>query len=104
MGNLLAKNFCVLVTGQKQRLVLYVFQVALIKGCVSYDPQRCTADAEMKVPSVEKPELTDVVPFKPGGQNTATHAFERCQEFFFILISTFPVHSPLPFPNPLPTF
>ena len=58
MGNLLAKNFCVLVTGQKQRLVLYVFQVALIKGCVSYDPQRCTADAEMKVPSVEKSELT----------------------------------------------
>ena len=59
----------------------------------------------MKVPSVEKPELTDVVPFKPGvGQNIATHAFERCQELFLIIISTFPVHSPLLFPNPLPTF
>ena len=36
-----------------------------------------TVDAEIKVPSFENPELTNVLPFiKPEvGQNTSTHAF-----------------------------
>ena len=54
---------------------------------VFHDPHWATEDAEIKVPSVENPELTNVLPaLKPGvGQNIATHASPT---------STFPVHSP----------
>ena len=53
-----------------------------------------TADAESKVPSVENPELTDVLPSKPGvGQNTAVYA-SPIRNFFLVLISTLPVHPP----------
>ena len=42
-----------------------------------------TVDTEIKVPTVENPELTDDVPLKPGaGQNIYNHAcFAHCPEF-----------------------
>ena len=44
-----------------------------------------------KVPSVENPELTDVLSFKPGaGQNTAKHALPTARNLFLVLVSTFP--------------
>ena len=57
-----------------------------------WSPQWGTADAEIKVPSVENSELPKVLPLKPGvGQNIAMHASSTAMNFF--LISTFPVHS-----------
>ena len=39
--------------------------------------------------------LTSVLPLKPGvGQNIATRALSTAMNFFLVLISTFPVHSP----------
>ena len=50
---------------------------------------------EIKVPTVENPELTDDVPLKPGvGQNITMHALPTAWNFFPVLISAFPVHSP----------
>ena len=61
-------------------------------------------DAEIEVSSVENPEMTDVLPLNPGvGQNIATHASLIARNFFLVLISTFLVHSPSFFPNPVPT-
>ena len=43
----------------------------------------------MKVPSVENPELTNVLHLKPGvGQNIATHASPTTMNLFLVLIST----------------
>ena len=52
-------------------------------------------DAEIKVASVENPELTDVLPaLKPGvGRNIATHASPQAKNFLLVLIFTFLVHS-----------
>ena len=48
-----------------------------------------------KVPSVENPEMTDVLSFKPGaGQNIAKHALPTAKNLFLVLISDFQVHSP----------
>ena len=59
------------------------------------DPQWGTADAEIKVLSVENPGLTNVLPLKLGvGQNIAMHASPTARNYFLVLISTFPVHSP----------
>ena len=53
-----------------------------------------TVDIEIKIPTVENPELTDDVPLKPGiGQNITTHALPTARNFFPVLISAFPVHS-----------
>ena len=65
-------------------------------------PQSGTADAEIKVPSDEILELTNILPLKPGvGQNIAIHASPTARNIFLVQISTFPVHSPSFFPNPL---
>ena len=54
-----------------------------------------TADAEIKVPSVENPELANVLALNPGvGQNIVTRCSRTAKNFFFDLISTFAVHSP----------
>ena len=56
-----------------------------------------TADADVRVPSVGNAELTYwyVLLWKPGeGQNMAMHASPTARNFFLVLISTFPVHSP----------
>ena len=46
-------------------------------------------------PPVKNPELTNVLPFKPGvGQKIAMHASLTARNFFFVLFSTFMVHSP----------
>ena len=61
-------------------------------------------DTEIKVSSTENPELTNVLPLKPGvGQNIATHESPTarnffCLNFYFLVPLTFI------FPNPLPTF
>ena len=63
-------------------------------------PSRCspevgTADADIKVPSVENAEMTDVQPLRRGvGQNIATRALPTARNFFLVLISAFPAHSP----------
>ena len=65
-------------------------------------------DAEIKVPSVKNPELTNVLPLKQGvSQNIAVHALPTVRKVFLVLIYTFQVF--LSFggrgsPNPLPTF
>ena len=42
--------------------------------------QWSTEDAEIKVPSFEKPELTNVLPLKPGSRSEYSHAcFAYCQ-------------------------
>ena len=42
---------------------------------VTINPQWSTADTEIKISSVENPELTNVIPLKPGvSQTVATHA------------------------------
>ena len=63
-----------------------------------------TADAEIKTPSVENPELTNVLLLKPGVEhNVAMHASPSARNFFLVLSSAFLVHSPSLFPDPLPT-
>ena len=54
-----------------------------------------TVDAEIKVPSVENPQLMNVLPLKPGvSQNIAMYALLTARNFFHVLISTYQVHSP----------
>ena len=63
----------------------------------SYSPllQWGTVDTEIKVPYVENPELTNVLPLKSGeGQYVALHALPTARNYFLVLISTFLVHSP----------
>ena len=56
--------------------------------------RRDTTDVEIKVPSVENSELTNVLPLKPGvGQNIATQASPTARNFFLVLISTFHLSS-----------
>ena len=55
--------------------------------CLLQFLQRSTADAEIKVPSLDKPELMSALPFKPGvGWNIATHALPPARNFFLVLI------------------
>ena len=43
----------------------------------------------------DNPELTNVLPSKPGvGQKIVMHAFPTARNFFLVLILTFQVHSP----------
>ena len=65
-------------------------------------PHWDTADAEIKIPSVEKLELSKILPFKPGiCQNRANHVSPTARNF--VLISFFKVHSSLLFQS-LSTF
>ena len=51
------------------------------------------ADGKIKAPSVENPELTNLLPLKPElGQNIATDASPTARNVFLDLISTFVVH------------
>ena len=55
-----------------------------------------TADAEIKVPSVENLELTNGLPLKPGNVRIQiyTHSSPNTRNVFIVLISTsFPPHS-----------
>ena len=62
----------------------------------SPDSQWGTADAEITVPSVENPEMTYVLLLEPGvGQNRSMRASPTARNVFLVLISTFPVPSPL---------
>ena len=62
----------------------------------------CTAYAEIKIPSVENTELTNVLLLKSGlGQNIATHASPTTRNFLLVLISAIPVRWPSFFPSPL---
>ena len=75
--------------------------------------QCATAATEVKVVSVENPEVSGL-PSKPGaedhragvvGQNIAVRASLSARNFLApFLISTFPVHSTSFVPNPLSTF
>ena len=48
-----------------------------------------TEDSEIKVPSVENPELTNCLSLKPGvGQNIAMHASPTARNNLLVLIST----------------
>ena len=73
-----------------------MFVLAYARACVFVctAPLCGTADAEIKVPSVETPELTNVLPVKPAvGQNIAAHVLLTARNFFLVLISTSAVHS-----------
>ena len=62
-------------------------------------------DAEIKVPSVEHPELTDVLTLKLGvDQSIDMLASPTAKNFFLVPISTFPIHLPSFSPNHLCTF
>ena len=52
--------------------------------------------------SVGNPELTNVLPLKPGVGQSTMHASPTARNFFLVLILTFLVHSPSFIPNPLP--
>ena len=54
-------------------------------------------DIDMKVPSVENPEPTNLLSLK----HKAIHAAPSAGNFFFLLCSIFPVSSPSFFPDPL---
>ena len=55
--------------------------------------QRGTADADIQVRSVENPELTNVLPLKPGvGQIIAMHASPTARIVFLVFFFTTPVH------------
>ena len=55
--------------------------------CLLQFLQWSTADAEIKVPSLDKPGLMSALPFKPGvGWNIATHALPPARNFFLVLI------------------
>ena len=66
--------------------------------CPLFVPQWGTEDAEIKVASVEYPELTNVL------LETAMHASPTARNFATVAFSTFPVRSPSLFQNPLSTF
>jgi len=73
-----------------QKEVFSDIALVIMFVCIDH-PQRGTADAEFMVPFVEKPELTNVLPLKPGaGPNIATHALPTAWNFClpgpFILI------------------
>ena len=54
---------------------------------VTLTPKRGTTDAEIKAPSVEKPELTNILPLKPGVcQNIATDASPTAENFCLVFI------------------
>ena len=62
--------------------------------CSVYNSTVGTVPTEIKAPSAENPELTNVLPLKPGvSQNMAMHALPTARNFFLVLISTFLVHS-----------
>ena len=47
-----------------------------------------TADVEISNPSVENPELTNVLPLRPGvGQNIATHAVSAARDVLLLFFS-----------------
>ena len=66
--------------------------------CPLFVPQWGTEDAEIRVPSVENPELTNVL------LETTVRASPTARNFATVAFSTFPVNSPSLFPNPLSTF
>ena len=68
--------------------------------CVETVTTGVVVDIEMKVPSVENPELTNLLPLK----HKAIHTSPFAGNFFFPLCSIFPVNSPSFFPNPLLLF
>ena len=75
------------------------------QGIFVTNTQCGTANAKIKIPYAESPEMTKVLLLKPGvGQNITTHASPIARNFFFVLSSSFPVHSSSFFPNPLNTF
>ena len=47
---------------------------------------------EIKMPTVENPMLTNILPLKPGvGQNKAMHASPTARNFFLVLILDLPI-------------
>ena len=97
------------ISGQREKYIylsLYIYIKYIIQFFHHFiGPQWSTTDSEIKIPSFEKPSLTNVLPLKPaGGQNIATHASPTAKNFSLVLISAFLVHLPLFFPNCLPIF
>lgn len=54
-----------------------------------------TTDTQIRVPTVENPELWKALPLKPWiGQNIAMYASPTAMNVLLVLICTFPAHSP----------
>ena len=69
--------------------------LAFVEVCVIMTPQWDAADAEIKVPSVDHPELAVILPLKPGvGKKVAAHAFSTARNLFLVQIFNFLVHLP----------
>ena len=78
--------FCL---NNENKIVIYTFFF------FSDDWQSDTTEAEIKVPSVENPELANVLHLNPGiCRNIATHASPTAKNSFFVLNFTFPGHLP----------
>ena len=72
--------------------------------CPSLSAEVGNPDAEINIPSVGNPELTNVLDVQPRvGQNIALHALPTARNFFLVPSSTFPVQS-LSLSSTLPAF
>ena len=70
-------------------LIIIVIIISFICVFDRY-PQWGTANAEIKVISVENPVLKKILHLKPGvGQNIATHASSTTRSIFLVFISAF---------------
>ena len=63
-----------------------------------------TANADIKDPSLENPELKDSLLKHGLGQNITINASPNARDFFLELFSTRPVHSSAFFPKTSPEF
>ena len=81
------------------------FGKGMTSNCVHYF---CLRSVELRTqklkPDLVRTQSLNVLPLEPGvGQYIAIHTTLTARDFF-LLISTFPVHSPDFFPKPLPFF
>jgi len=68
-------------------LLLFVFPLLCVPNCFFFLNQEWgAADTEIKVPSVENPELANVLLLKPGvDENIAMHALPTARNFFLFI-------------------
>ena len=66
-------------------LYVVVVVVVVVVVCFFIFPRWSTTDADVRVPSVENPELTDILPLKTGvSHNITMHASLTARNFFLV--------------------
>lgn len=80
---------------EMMRLILVFLHAVFFFFKFARGAQLDTADAELKVPSIENPELMTVLLLTPGVRQNyiATHALSTARVIFLVLTSTFLVRS-----------